>query len=135
MQINLPVVTHGLRHQAVDIFATASYEKERLQKLLEENLTDEEASELDDNDESDQESDREERQDTDSESEQDISGVEEEVTHSESFTYMGKDKLTRWKKHTILGRTVKTRKETIVKRWAKIWEYFFNDNITGHYSD
>ncbi|KAK9745917.1 hypothetical protein QE152_g6549 [Popillia japonica] len=74
------------------LIGMASYEKEQdhLQKLLEENLTDEKASELHDNDESDQDSDREERQDTDSESEQDMYDAEEKVPHSENFTYMGK---------------------------------------------
>lgn len=114
-------------------------EQQRLQKLLEEVLTDEE---LPDDAESDQESNREEQQDTDSGSEQDITDTDENVLYTGNSTYIGKDKVTRWKKHPLQRRTMKTRKENIVKRFpgpsketkslkdpAQIWGYFFDDKM------
>ena len=128
-----------------------SYEKEqaRLQKMLE-IVDDEERQEIayddhSDIDQSDEEDlDHVEEQLDNSDSEQDISDDEEmvEESHSNTLSFLGKDKVTRWRKVASQPRTVKTRQINIVKRLPgsslatknlsgplEIWQYFFNDEI------
>ncbi|KAJ8966737.1 hypothetical protein NQ314_003334 [Rhamnusium bicolor] len=96
------------------------------------------------NDESDaEESDNEEVQFENSDSEQGISDTEEgDVSASNSLSFVGKNGVTYWKKHSHVPKTVRTRAENIVKKFPspklstrslkeakEIWEYFINKDM------
>lgn len=98
-----------------------SYEKEieRLRVLMEEVLTDQEDNVMNDDDEDDSdhdEVDHVEEQCERSDAEQEISDVDEQdVSVSNSLSFSGKDKTTRWNKRPCFAKTVRIRRENLVK--------------------
>ncbi|KAJ8972837.1 hypothetical protein NQ314_000001 [Rhamnusium bicolor] len=121
--------------------AMASFEKEqeRLQKLLEEILSDEDGETQYDDQSDDDVSDREELEIHETDSEQEISDVGEDDIY---VPLLCKDNITYWKKHLPVTKAVKTRSENLIKRLPgssmvtrllkkpiEIWNYFFNEEI------
>lgn len=126
-------------------------EQTRLNKLMTECLEEEKEEsdvEFDDQEESGEE-DNLERQDLDTDTEQEISDSEDDFSERQP-TFVGKDKVTVWKKH-VPNKCVKTKPSNIikqlpgVKRIAKdlkreidIWKYFFSKqvlNLIVHYTN
>lgn len=120
-----------------------SYEEEqaRLQKLIDECLTDSDEDDVDDNEESNEDVLEEREQDSDTEQE-----IDEEIDSSEEFEYsdtvfIGKDKITKWNKHQS-KKSVRLGRENIIKEVPgvqgiakemknplEIWSCFFDDEM------
>ncbi|KAB0804671.1 hypothetical protein PPYR_01641, partial [Photinus pyralis] len=120
-----------------------SYEKqqERLQKLMEECLVENEDATFDYDDKSDQDEDDDlEVDDHNSDSEQDVS--DNEIVHESPVAYfIGKDKISKWNKHAP-RKNVRKRKENIIKHFPgaksatknvksilEIWQHFLDPDM------
>ncbi|XP_071055956.1 uncharacterized protein [Onthophagus taurus] len=112
----------------------------RLTKLMEEVLEDECEGEVRDDQSDRDESDHEDKSDHDTDTEQEVSD-ENEAECNESLPYFKGNDGSVWKKHPPARKTVRTRKENIIrlpgctsatkslKELSVIFNYFINDEI------
>lgn len=126
----------------LSIIDMASYEadQERLRRLMEE-VMDDEIEEVFDDESSESEDDAIEERVEDSDSEQDISDSERNAYPTDGPEFLGKDKISKWKK-IVPKKSVRTRRENIVtilpssklatrslKTPLETFKYFINDSM------